>query len=217
MPIAVAIVEDDLSIREGIAFLIAHSPGFRCVAVCASAEDALHKLSAQAPDIVLMDIGLPGMSGIECISRLKASSPGAQIMMLTVFEDDERIFQSLAAGATGYLLKKTPPAKLLEAIKDLHEGGSPMSNQIARRVVEVFQRAPAASTPVVAISKREHEILICLAQGLLYKEIAATLGVSIHTVRTHLRNIYEKLHVRSRTEAVNAVYGTGAWAAKAPR
>ncbi len=209
MPIRVAIVEDTREIREGLAFLINSSPGFSCVAACGSAEDALLRLPKSIPDVTLMDIQLPGMSGIECIRLLKSRLPAMQIMMLTIFEDHDRIFQSLMAGASGYLIKKTPPQRIIEAIQDLHMGGSPMSNQIARRVVDAF-RQPAcfsdgkSSDPSVLqqLSSREQEILHHLAQGFLYKEIAESLRISIETVRTHIRHIYEKLHVRSRTEAV---------------
>jgi DNA-binding NarL/FixJ family response regulator len=208
-PIRVALVEDDRQVREGLALLIGHSPGFACVAACPSAENALQRLPGQKPDVVLMDIQLPGMSGIECILQLKRLCPKAQIMMLTVFEDHERIYQSLKAGASGYLLKQTPPAELLEAITNLHQGGSPMSAQIARRVVEAFQRPTAPEGAEALLSPREQEILHLLAQGHLYKEIADQLGRSVETVRTHIRNIYDKLHVRSRTEAVNKVFGGG--------
>lgn len=195
-------MEDTREVREGLTFLISTSPGFSCVASCVSGEEAMERLPKVQPDVALMDIGLPGMSGIECIRALKAEIPQTQIMMLTVFEDDERIFQSLAAGATGYLIKKTPPAKLLEAISDLHAGGSPMSNQIARRLVREFQKSKPSLPEGESLSPREAEVLHLLAKGFLYKEIAAHLHLSKHTVRTHLRNIYEKLQVRSRTEAV---------------
>ena len=202
MPINVAIVEDKHEIRESLLSLLDSSPGFQCVAACASAEAALTEILPRQPDVVLMDIGLPGMSGIECIQKLKELTPKTQMMMLTVFEDQERIYQALAAGASGYLVKKTPPAKLLEAIQDLHRGGSPMSNQIARRVVQAFQQPPQARQSLALLSEREKEILNHLSQGFLYKEIAAALGISIETVRTHIRNIYEKLHVHTRTAAL---------------
>jgi DNA-binding NarL/FixJ family response regulator len=202
MPINIAIVEDHDDIREGLAVLINSAAGFRCVAAYSCAEAALEELTQLEPDVVLMDIGLPGMSGIECIQKLKAQHPQMQIMMLTVYEDDDKIFNSLKAGATGYILKKTPPAQLLEAIQDLHHGGSPMSSQIARKVVQAFQQNHQPAPPPEQLSRREQEILSYLAKGHLYKEIAATLHLSVETVRTHLRNIYEKLHVRTRTEAV---------------
>lgn len=202
MSIKVAIVEDDPQIRDGLAFLINTSPGFQCVTAVWSAEQALKEVPPLKPNVILMDIGLPGMSGIECIRQFKSKLPEAQVMMLTVFEDHDKIFQSLSAGASGYLLKNTPPAKLLEAIQDVHSGGSPMSNQIARRVVEVFQTQAPQSSATPDLSKREHEILHYLAQGFLYKEIADKLSISIETVRTHIRNIYDKLHVRTRTEAI---------------
>ncbi len=200
--IEVAIVEDIDDIRNGLADFINGAAGFRCVATYANAEAALKDLPDLEPDVVLMDIGLPGMSGIECIRILKSQYPKLQIMMLTVYEDDDKIFSSLVAGASGYILKKTPPAKLLESIQDLYNGGSPMSSQIARKVVQTFQHAQKPSQPTADLSKREQEILTYLAKGYLYKEIAATLHISVETVRTHLRNIYEKLHVRTRTEAV---------------
>ena len=206
MPIQVAIVEDTREIREGLAFLIDHSPGLTCVAACGSGEEALERLPPIQPDVILMDIGLPEMTGIECIQRLKSPCPRSLFMMLTVFEDHDRIFESLAAGATGYLVKKTDPIKLVEAIRDLHTGGSPMSNQIARRVVQAFQKQRPDITPDACLSRREKEILNFLMRGFLYKEIADQLFLSVETVRTHIRNIYEKLHVHTRTEAINKVF-----------
>jgi DNA-binding NarL/FixJ family response regulator len=200
--INVAIVEDEHEVREGLAVLINGSEGFRCVLTYASAEKALPDILKNRPDVVLMDINLPGMSGIECIRRLKIRQPELPIMVLTVYDDDENVFESLRAGASGYLLKKTPPAKLLEAILELQGGGSPMSSSIARRVVEAFQTMGPSSEETQNLSKREQEILSWLAKGYRYKEIADRLYISIETVRTHLRNIYEKLHVRSRSEAV---------------
>jgi DNA-binding NarL/FixJ family response regulator len=205
--VRVALVEDDARIRQGLATLIGASPGFQCVADFSNGEEALTRLPPLAPHVVLMDINLPGMSGIECIRQLKKVLPSAQLVMLTVFEDHERIFQSLAAGASGYLLKSTPPARLLEAILEVHQGGAPMSAQIARSVVEAFQK-PAPTEPAPNnLTPREQEILALLAKGFLYKEIADQLRLSVETVRTHLRNIYEKLHVRTRTEAVMKIYG----------
>lgn len=199
--INVALVEDSRVEREAISYLIRASPGFGLVGAFGSGEEALEKLVELAPDVILMDIHLPGMTGIECIGRIKELHPPARIMMLTVFEDHERIFSSLAAGATGYLVKKTPPAKLLEAIQELHNGGAPMSGQIARQVVAFFQK-PVSKPPALArLSPREREIVQRLAQGFLYKEIADQLGISTGTVRSHICRIYEKLHVRSRHEA----------------
>ncbi len=200
--IEVALVEDLDDIREGLAELINRSLGFECIAAYPCAEDALRELPELAPDVVLMDIGLPGMSGIECIERLKTQCPQMQIMMLTIYTDDEKIFNSLEAGASGYILKKTPQDKLLEAIRDLHHGGSPMSGEIARKVVQAFQKTRPPSTPTSELSKREQEILAHLSKGFLYKEIAHDLHISVETVRTHLRRIYEKLHVRNRAEAM---------------
>jgi DNA-binding NarL/FixJ family response regulator len=200
--INVAIVDDDREVREGIALLINGTQNYRCVGAYGSAQEAIEQIPRLEVHVVLMDINMPHTSGIECVVRLKHLQPSLQIMMLTSFEDDEKIFQSLVAGASGYLLKKTPPAKLLEAIEELHNGGSPMSNQIARKVVETFQPWGNASKDTVGLTQREQEILSHLAKGYRYKEIADALFISVETVRTHLRNIYEKLHVRSRTEAV---------------
>ena len=200
--VKVAIVEDDTDIREGLAALINGSEGFQCVAAYASGEAALTEVLKKTPDVVLMDINLPRMSGIECTRRLKELRPDLSIMVLTVYDDDESIFESLKAGARGYILKKTPPAKLLEAIGDLHNGGSPISSRIARKIVQTFQVLGRSAEERENLSKREKEILGYLAKGYRYKEIAETLFISVETVRTHVRNIYEKLHVRSRTEAI---------------
>ncbi len=200
--ITVAIVDDDKDVRDGIAVLINGTSGYQCVGAFAGAEEAIDRIPRLAIDVVLMDINMPQISGIECVTKLKLRQPSLQIMMLTSFEDDEKIFQSLLAGASGYLLKKTPPAKLLEAIDEIHNGGSPMSNQIARKVVETFQSSGSPQNETVGLTQREQEILSHLAKGYRYKEIADTLFISVETVRTHLRNIYDKLHVRSRTEAV---------------
>lgn len=212
--IRVGLVEDDPSLREEFKALINSTPGLTCVLDASSAEAALLPLEPlQVPEVVLMDIGLPGISGIECIRELKRTYPSIQIMMLTVFEDHERIFQSLEAGASGYLLKHTPPSKLIEAIVDLQKGGSPISAPIARKLVETFQRPfnsvarAQTNEHLSALSPREAQILNLLAKGHLYKEIADELKLSVETIRTHLHNIYEKLHVRSRTEAVMKVYG----------
>jgi len=200
--ISIAIVEDIDVIRSGLVSLIESSDDYQCVGAYSNGEEALEGIPTVGADIVLMDINLPGISGIECIRRLKVTLPKLQIMMLTVFEDEEKIFESLRAGASSYMLKKTPPAKLLDALHDLRGGGSPMSSGIARKVVQAFQQMPNSSKETQNLSKREQEILSYLAKGYRYKEIADVLFISIETVRTHLRNIYEKLQVRSRTEAV---------------
>ncbi len=202
MIIKVSIVEDIKDIREGLAALINGSEGFSCISTYSNAEDALKNLTDNNTDVVLMDIGLPNMSGTECIKRLKQKNQNMVIVMLSVYEDDEHIFNSLLVGASGYLIKKTSPAKLLESITDVYNGGSPMSSQIARKVVSAFQATNKSSNEMENLSQREQEILSYLAKGFRYKEIAEKLFISVETVRTHLRNIYEKLHVRSRTEAV---------------
>jgi len=200
-PIAVAIVEDDPRIRESLATLIQNIATFRCVGIHANAEEGLREIPAEKPDVVLMDINLPKMSGIECVPRLKASLPSAQILMLTVHDDSELIFQALTEGASGYLVKRTAPDKLVEAIHDAHAGGSPMSPHIARKVVQYFQRRGPAKHETEGLTDREREVLEQLAKGYLYKEIADCLGIGVETVRRHLTNIYAKLHVHTRTEA----------------
>lgn len=205
MPIKVAIVEDSQEVREGIAYLLNASNGFQCVATFGSAEEALNDLVRAEPDVVLMDIGLPGISGIDCIRQLKPANPQIEFMVLSVFEDEERILESIMAGASGYVIKNTPPAKILEAIQDLHNGGSPMSNQIARRVLESMRSDSSGNSELDNLSKRERTVLQNLSEGYLYKEIAANLSISIHTVRSHVHNIYEKLRVNNRTEALRKV------------
>ena len=201
--ITVSIVDDEVDLRENIAGYIDAAKGFRCLGVHSSAEDALVNVPKEKPDVVLMDINLGGMSGIECVRQLKPRMPTTQVVMLTVFEDTEKIFAAIAAGASGYLLKRLAPAKLLEAIREVHEGGSPMSAPIARKVVLSLQPVQAApGDQTTALSPREREVLDGLAEGQAYKQIADKLGVSIHTVRNYIRRIYEKLHVCSCTEAV---------------
>jgi DNA-binding NarL/FixJ family response regulator len=201
MPIRISIVDDNDQIREGLSVLINGSTGFQCVATYATAENALKYLPAQKPDVVLMDIQLPGMSGIECVRELKRLLPDLQIMMLTVYEDDDNVFKSIVAGASGYVLKKTPPSELMDAVSDLHNGGSPMSDGIARKVVQAFQQMGKSSRETENLTQRESEVLSYVAKGFQDKEIAEKFFLSSETVRTHLRNIYKKLHVRSRTEA----------------
>ena len=198
--IKIMIVEDQDEVREGLCVLINGSEGYRCIAACRTAEEALEKLRQETPDVALMDIHLPGMQGPECVVHIRENYPAVQIMMLTVFENNEEIFRSLEAGATGYLLKKTPPARLLEAITDLHRGGSPMSSEIARKVVQAFNRTPGSRFPEADLTAREQEILSLLARGFLYKEIADKLFINIETVRTHIRKIYQKLQVHTRSE-----------------
>lgn len=198
--IKVAIVEDDTRFRESLAMLIGGGE-FRCVGSYPNAEAALKQMPQNWPDVVLMDINLPQMLGIELVSRLKEMRPALRVLMLTVYMDDDQIFDSLKAGASGYLLKKTPPAKILEAISDVMAGGAPMSNAIAAKVVQFFQQQKV-SDETKNLTDREREILNHLAQGRQYKEIGEMLGISALTVRAHIQNIYEKLHVRSRTEAV---------------
>jgi DNA-binding NarL/FixJ family response regulator len=202
MSIRVAIVEDNERIREGLAAIINGSEGFHCTAAYETAEEALRRLPQYMPDVVLMDIQLPGMSGIECVQKLKELNPALQIMMLTVFEDEEKVFKAILAGATGYILKRTPPSELLDSIRELNDGGSPMSDQIARKIVQAFQQMGRSSRETENLSSREQEILSYLAKGYHDKEIADHFFISVKTVRTHLRNIYKKLNVRSRTEAV---------------
>lgn len=199
--IKVAIVEDKAGVRENWASLITAAPGFRCVAACESGEAALDELPRCEPDVVLMDVHLPGISGIECTLRLKQLLPEVQVLMATVYSDSDRVFEALKAGASGYLLKSTPPKELLAAIADVTHGQSPMTGAIARLVIESF-RQPAPPTPEnVGLTEREEECLRLLARGASNKEIAQRMGVSVSTVHFHLKGIYHKLHVRSRTEA----------------
>ena len=202
MSISVSIVEDDPGVRGTLARLINSSPGYRCVSQHANAENALAEIPKLKPNVTLMDINLPGINGVECVRRLKPLLPATQVIMLTVYQNTENIFNALAAGATGYLLKQTPPAELLEAIRDANAGGSPMSSHIARKIVQSFQHPVPAARETETLSQREAEVLGLLAKGFLYKEIAEKMGVTYATVHTHIRHIYEKLHVRSRTEAV---------------
>lgn len=198
----VALVEDNDAYRQTLARLLSRAPDCQCVGQYATAEAALAQVPALRPDIVLMDINLPGMNGVECVRRLKEQAPQMQIVMLTAYEDTDNIFNALAAGATGYLLKRTSGADLLAALREVMAGGSPMTAHIARKVVQSFQRKPTAPEPAANLSPREQEVLDLLAQGLIYKEIADRLGVSYETVHTYIRRIYEKLQVRTRTEAV---------------
>jgi DNA-binding NarL/FixJ family response regulator len=210
MSVKVAIVEDNVGVRENWVKLLNGEPGFKCVAACGSGEDAITTFPGCSPDVALMDINLPGMSGIECTARLKQLLPKLQILMVTVYADNEHVFEALKMGASGYLLKSADPAELTRSIREVVKGGAPMSGQIARRVIEVFRQPAAAAAAASAraeLSAREEEVLALLAKGYANKEIAARLGGSVETIRVHIRHIYEKLHVHSRTEAV-ALYFT---------
>ena len=211
-PLRISIVEDDHEIRENLAFLLNMTAGFVCANSYATAEAALRGIPRDNADVVLMDINLPSINGVECVRQLTSGRPRFVVLMLTVYEDTDLIFQSLTAGASGYLLKRTPPGELLDAIRQAHHGSSPMSGNIARKVVQYFHQPPSLSVPhapssqrpepIEELSPREQEVLEHLAQGYLYKEIADRLGISIDTVRKHLSHVYQKLHVNSRTEAV---------------
>jgi len=202
MSITVSIVEDNDELRATLARVLNRSEGFRCLSQYQNAEDALKDLPQVKPAVVLMDINLPGINGVECVRQLKQLLPATQVMMLTVYEDTENIFNALAAGAAGYLLKRTKTAELLDAIREVQRGGSPMTTHIARKVTQSFQKAGPSPQATENLSQREQEVLDCLSQGFLYKEIAEKLGISYETVHTYIRRIYEKLQVRTRTEAV---------------
>lgn len=202
VPIQVVIVEDDEEIRANLTHRIGSSSGFRLLGAYSNAESAVSDLPQHKPDVVLMDINLPGMDGVECVRALKPKIPNAQFIMLTVYEDNNRLFASLMAGASGYLLKRTSPAKLLQSIREAYTGGSPMTPQIARRLVQHFQRIPEPVSEFEKLAPREKEVLDQLSKGFRYKEIVDNLGISHGTLHSYIRNIYEKLHVHSRTEAV---------------
>lgn len=200
-PVRVAVVEDDAAVRDTVTRLIGESGDMTPVGAFASAEEAVAGLPAARPDVVLMDINLPGSSGIECVGRLRRSGLAAQIVMLTTFDDASSVFESLKAGATGYVLKRAAATELLDAIRDVMAGGAPMTSSIARKVVQYFgQRGPAPE--LESLTEREREVLVGLNQGQQYKEIAASLGISLNTVRKHIRVVYDKLHVSTRLEAV---------------
>ena len=207
MPITISIVEDNDKLRGTLAKVIGRTEGFRFLSDYANAEDAIANLPKVKPDVVLMDINLPGINGVECVRQLKPLLPATQVMMLTVYEDTENIFNALAAGANGYMLKRTPIKELVEAIHEMKRGGSPMTTHIARLVVQSFQKPVSAAQTannkdLAELSEREQQVLDLLSQGLIYKEIGEKLGISYETVHTYIRRIYEKLQVRTRTEAV---------------
>ena len=201
-PIRVAVVEDEDWMRDSLAAQIGKLPQYSCIGRYSNAEDALRELPALGPDVVLMDINLPGMNGVECVRKLKERLPETNVLMLTVYEESEKIFDSLKAGASGYLLKRAPEQELMDSITQVHAGGSPMSGLIARKVVQFFKQLAQALPELEKLSPREREILELLSEGAAYKEIAGTLGLSIHTIRMHIRGIYRKLHVHSRGEVV---------------
>ncbi|MCW1887843.1 response regulator transcription factor [Luteolibacter flavescens] len=199
--IKLGIVEDSRTTREGLETIINLSPDFRCVCSCDTAEKALVQLPKHAPEVVLMDIQLPGMSGIECVARLKKLLPDTHVIMVTVYEDPDRIFSALRNGASGYLLKRSTPDEVLTAIRDVQQGGAPMSGEIARKVILHFRDQSTTAEEVEKLTAREREVLELVAEGFINKEIGERLGVSTEAVRWHLKHIYVKLHVRSRTEA----------------
>jgi DNA-binding NarL/FixJ family response regulator len=201
-PIRVALIEDHRTIREGLAALIGGTEGFQCIGSYGSMEEALPRISAHLPDVVLADIGLPGMSGIEGIRILKERYPALPILMLTVYKDDERIFQAVCAGARGYLLKKTPPARLLESLREIVGGGAPMSPEVARRVVETFQQFHPPDNVNYHLTAHELRLLRLLVEGHNYKTAAKEVGCTVHAISFHMKNIYEKLQVHSKSAAV---------------
>jgi DNA-binding NarL/FixJ family response regulator len=203
--ISISIIEDNTAVRKGLERIVQETDGFLCLSSYDNAEDAMKELPGIQPDIVIVDIQLPGASGIDCVRQLKAAFPRMQFMMFTIYEDSEQVFEALTAGATGYLLKNTSPDKIPDALRELYAGGSPMTTGIARRVVTSFQKQPAQEA-VNELSSRENEVLQLLSKGFLYKEIAARLQISIGTVRQHIHNIYGKLQVQNKTEAINKAY-----------
>jgi DNA-binding NarL/FixJ family response regulator len=203
MGFRISIVEDDAGVRRGLERLFNESREFQCVSSYSTADAALSGLPADKPDVILMDINLPGLNGIECVRKLKERDPAVLVVMLTVYEDAEQVFQALQAGATGYLLKRTRPKELLESVREVLDGGAPITSNIARKVVEAFHAPrPRTTEAVVELSQREQEVLDLLAKGFLIKEIGDKLGIGFGTVRTYVRRIYEKLHVQSRSQAI---------------
>lgn len=211
IPIRLAIVEDLEEVVEGLSAFIRRDDGIELVGAFFNAEDAVIRLPELSPDVVIMDINLPGMNGIECIRQVKNLLPRTQFMMLTVYENNDQVLEALKAGASGYLLKKASSIQIIEGVKELHAGGSPMSATIARKLIDLFQEEvmhrPDENAAAV-LTQRERSVLELVAKGLLYKEIAVQLGISFHTVRQHIGKIYEKLHVQNKTEAINKVYGS---------
>ncbi len=207
MSITISIVEDLVEVREGLQQFISLNSEFNVIGSFQTAEEAMQEIPRLKPNIVIMDINLPGMNGIDCIRQVKDKVPGTQFMMFTVYENDDKVFDALKAGASGYLLKNTGLVQMIASLKELHDGGSPMSSNIARKLVSVFHTQGKAKSEVETLSPRENEVLVLLSDGLLYKEIAEQLSISIATVRQHIHKIYDKLHVENRTEALNKAYG----------
>jgi len=207
MPITVSIVEDDRGTRENLVALLGDEPKVHCLGAHATGEAALRAIPTEKPHVALVDINLPRMSGIECVARLKERRPGTQVLMLTTYDDGDLIFDSLRAGANGYLLKNMPREELVEAVQQVRAGGAPMSLRVARKVIDYFHRAPKPASELEQLTGREQEILKLLAKGYMYKEIADHLAISMSTVRTHITAVYEKLHVHSRTEAAMKLVG----------
>jgi DNA-binding NarL/FixJ family response regulator len=205
--ISVAIVEDDSGTRSNLELLIGEAPGFRCACVCASGEEALRLIPQAKPEVVLMDLHLPELSGIECTAKLKQLVPALQVIIITMFSETDKVFKALRAGAAGYLLKPSTPEEILDAIREVQRGGAPMTSEIARKVVEAFKEAPASNDAEAALTRREQEILELLCRGFSNKEIADTLSISFETVRWHNLHIYQKLRVRSRSEAAAKLRG----------
>lgn len=208
VPIKVSIVEDDSSIRETLRSLFLFEEGMEAFTVHSTAEDALMRLGEVCPDVVIMDINLPGASGIDCVRQMSQRCNGTQYLMYTVHDDDHRVFEALKAGANGYILKSSTPDQILDAIRELNSGGSPMSAHVARRVVAHLRPSGASSNMAESgLSDREQQVLALLAEGLLYKEIGDRLGITVGTIKQHIHRMYEKLHVQNRTEAVNRYFG----------
>jgi DNA-binding NarL/FixJ family response regulator len=207
MSIKISIVEDQAEMRESLVAWLGDAPGLRCVGAHATGEEALKKIPQENPDVVLMDINLTGMNGIQCVARLKESLPKTQVLMLTTYDEGDMIFDSLRAGANGYLLKNMPQAELVEAVQQVHNGGAPMSLQIARKVINHFHRNSAPNPELEQLTSRELEILKLLAKGYMYKEIADQLSITMSTVRSHVCAVYDKLHVHSRSQAAKKLAG----------